>query len=147
MVLIYKSWVSLNMSFLDDSKPRFRNRNPSNNWKHWSYVCENEKNTNKYYVANWYFLVNIHVYSFLYGTDSWTMEKRIMQRLVVFEMWIFCRLLKILWTRQLTTDNVIRVMETDREPLYHVTRCKISNMGHTYRETNCQLLRVMEAKI
>lgn len=60
----------------------------------------------------------------LYGTESWTMEKRIMQRLEAFEMWIFRRLLKIPWTRRMTNENVIRMMGTDRELLQHVTQRK-----------------------
>lgn len=96
-----------------------------------------------------YRFVKSYIYSvLLYGTESWTMGKRIMQRLEAFEMWIFRRLLKIPWTRRITNENVLRMMGTDRELLQHVKQRKTGYLGHVYRGEKYQLLRLlMEGKI
>lgn len=96
-----------------------------------------------------YRFVKTYIYSILlYGTECWTMGKRIMQRLEAFEMWVFRRLLKIPWTRRMTNENVIGMMGTDRELLQHVKRRKTSYLGHIYRGPKYQLLKlIMEGKI
>ena len=50
-----------------------------------------------------------------YGAETWTITKSQLSRLDAFEMWVYCRVLKISWTEKITNEEVLRRMGTGRE--------------------------------
>ena len=96
-----------------------------------------------------YRFVKAYIYSIvLYGTESWTLKARSMQRLEAFEMWVMRRMLKISWTEHTSNETVLRRMNADREILGIVKRRKTSYLGHIYRGERYEFLRlIMEGKI
>ena len=67
---------------------------------------------------------------FLYGVEAWTLKVTTLNRLEAFEMWIFRRMLRIPRVERVTSRDVLKRSNTQRE-LINVVRCwKISYLGH-----------------
>ena len=65
-------------------------------------------------------LINCYVWSvLLYGTETWTINKAMENRITSFEMWIYRRIMKISWKR----------MKTNKEILHMVGRKQIALVG------------------
>lgn len=96
-----------------------------------------------------YRFVKGYVYSvLLYGVETWTLKAKTMNRLEAFEMWIFRRLLRIPWTDRVRNDEVLRRMGTERMLLQIVKKRKTAYLGHIFRNTKYQFLKlIMEGKI
>ena len=96
-----------------------------------------------------YRFVKAYIYSILlYGAESWTLGVRSMRRLEAFEMWLMRRMLRISWTEHITNETVLRRMNVDREILGIVKRRKTSYLGHIYRGSRYEFLRlIMEGKV
>lgn len=96
-----------------------------------------------------YRFVKGYVYSvLLYGVETWTLKAKTMNRLEAFEMWIYRRLLRIPWTDRVRNDEVLRRMGTERMLLQIVKKRKTAYLGHIFRNTKYQFLKlIMEGKI
>lgn len=96
-----------------------------------------------------YRFVKCYIYSvLLYGVETWTIKANTMNRLEAFEMWVFRRMLKIPWTDHVTNAEVINRMGRERELLQLVKRRKAAYLGHIFRNTKYQFLKlIMEGKI
>ena len=71
-----------------------------------------------------------------------------MRRLEAFEMWLIRRMLRISWMEQITNKTVLRRMNVDRENFGIVKRRKTSYLGHIYRGSRYEFLRlIMEGKV
>lgn len=96
-----------------------------------------------------YRFIKCYVYSvLLYGVETWTLKANTMNRLEAFEMWLFRRLLKISWTDHTSNTEVLNRMGVERELLQIVKRRKTAYLGHIFRNTKYQFLKlIMEGKI
>ena len=65
---------------------------------------------------------------------------------VVFEMWIYCRVLKISWAEHITNEEVLRRMGTGREIVRQFKTRKLQYVGHPIRHNTSQL-QLIEGKI
>ena len=50
-----------------------------------------------------------------YGAETWTITQSLLSRLDAFEMWVYRSVLKISWTENITNEEVLRRLRTDRE--------------------------------
>jgi len=53
----------------------------------------------------------------LYGIEGWTLNISTMNKLEAFEMWVYRRVLRIPWSAKRTNDEVLRIINKDRELL------------------------------
>ena len=51
----------------------------------------------------------------LYRSESWTLQKRHVERLEPLEMWTWRRMMRISWTEQKTKQEVLQAVRTQRE--------------------------------
>ena len=61
-------------------------------------------------------LIRCYVFSVLfYGVESWTLTETTTKKLESFEMWLYRRTLRILWTARITNVEVFRKMKKEKE--------------------------------
>ena len=46
---------------------------------------------------------------------QWTLQKEDIRRLEAFEMWIWRRMMKVLWTEHKTNEEVLQMVDAERE--------------------------------
>jgi len=69
----------------------------------------------------------------LYATETWTLRKVDIQRLKLFEIWIWRRLMKISWTEHRSNQEVLDMVDENRS-LMNTTRQRQKNwLGHMLR--------------
>jgi len=54
--------------------------------------------------------------------EGWTLKVSTMNKLEVFEMWVYRRVLSIPWTARRTNDEVLRIIDKDSELLDTIKR-------------------------
>ena len=71
-----------------------------------------------------------------------------MRRLEAFEMWLMRRMLRISWTKHIRNKTILIRMNVNREILGIVKRTKTIYLGHIYRGSRNEFLRlIMEGKV
>jgi len=61
-------------------------------------------------------MVKVFVWSVvLYGSETWTLQKEDIWPLEAFEMWIWRRMMKVLWTEHKTNEEVLQMVDIERE--------------------------------
>lgn len=69
----------------------------------------------------------------LYGSETWSLKVKSLNRIEAFEMWTLRRLLRIPWTDHLTNQEVLRRAGVERQLLNIVRQKKVSYLGHILR--------------
>ena len=69
----------------------------------------------------------------LYGAESWTLSKKMEEKLQAMEMWIWRRMLKISWTERKSNEEVLRMIGEKRELTKTVRKRQMKFIGHTMR--------------
>ena len=65
----------------------------------------------------------------VYGCDSWTIKKAEHQRIDVFELWCWRRLLRVLWTARRSNQSVLKeISDYSLERL--MLKLKLQHFGH-----------------
>ena len=65
----------------------------------------------------------------MYGCDSWTIKKAEHQRIDVFELWCWRRLLRVLWTARRSNQSVLKeISDYSLEGL--MLKLKLQYFGH-----------------
>jgi hypothetical protein len=63
-------------------------------------------------------LIKCYIYpTLLYGSETWTTNKNLEDRINAFEMWVFRRLGRISWKERLTNESVLKRIGMKRELL------------------------------
>ena len=84
----------------------------------------------------------------LYGIEEWSLKVSEMNRLEIFEMWVYHRVLKIPWTARATNGGVLRRMGKNQEILTMIKRRKTAYLGHIMHNTKYELLqKIIQGKI
>ena len=78
-----------------------------------------------------------------YGAKGWTPKKADEKRIESSEMWIYRRMLRVSWTEHRTDASIRLELNTTRQLLGCVVRCKLSYFGHTIRDGGCELVKCM----
>jgi len=77
----------------------------------------------------------------LYGSETWTLQKEDIQRLEAFEIWIWTRMMKLPWTEHKTNEEILQMVETEREIMDTVRSRQTRWLGHILRHDS--FLRIM----
>ena len=79
----------------------------------------------------------------MYGSETWSLKLRSLNRVEAFEMWCLRRLLKIPWVDHITNEEVLRRANTQRKLLDLVKQRKVSYLGHIVRNDKYKLLNII----
>jgi len=82
----------------------------------------------------------------LYGAETWTMRKEDIRRLEAFEMWIWRRMEKISWTKHVTNEEVLNLVEEKRSLVDTVKTRQKNWIGHLLRGDSLQR-DIMEGRL
>lgn len=66
-------------------------------------------------------------------TESWTLNYAVTMKLETFHLWLYRRMLKILWITQITNTEVLRKMNKDTELINIIKIGKFQYLGHIMR--------------
>ena len=70
-----------------------------------------------------------------YGCESWTIKKAKCQRIDVFELWCWRRLLRVPWTATRSSQSILKISpECSLEGL--ILKLKLQYFGHLMRRTH-----------
>ena len=82
----------------------------------------------------------------LYDAETWTLRAIDQKRLESFEMWCWRRMEKISWTDHVRNEEVLLIVNEQRNILREIRNRKANWIGHILRR-NCLLKQVIEGKI
>ena len=71
----------------------------------------------------------------LYGCKSWTINKTEYQRIDLFELWCWRRLLRIPWTARLSNESVLKEISTEYSLQGLMLKLKLQYFGHLMPRT------------
>jgi len=93
--------------------------------------------------------VQCYVWSvLLYGVEGWTLKVSAINKLEAFEMWLYRRVLKILWTARMTNEEILRRANRRRKLFETIKKRKTAYLGHIMRNERYQFLQLLiEGKI
>ena len=82
----------------------------------------------------------------LYGCETWTVKKKMEEKIEAAEMWFLRRMLRVPWTARISNEEVMRRVDVERNLLKTLRRTQLRFMGHIMRtdglEKDCLLGRV-----
>ena len=82
---------------------------------------------------------------FQYGVEGWTLNRSNRNRIEVFEMWSWRKMLSISWQEHRTNDSILTELGLDRELMGRVAKLKLQYFDHITRRSAGQLaLTVLE---
>ena len=90
-------------------------------------------------------LVHCYVLStFLYASESWTLNKQIEDRINALEMWIYRRMLKVSYTDRVSSEEILRRVGGKRNLVRMIKTRKMQYFEHIVRADGMQRLCWME---
>ena len=79
-------------------------------------------------------IMKAYVWSIVtYGAETWTLNKKMEQKLEAFEMWCYRRMQRISWTEHVTNNEVLVQVHEERSLLKTIQRRALSYLGHVLR--------------
>ena len=66
----------------------------------------------------------------VYGCESWTIKKTERQRIAVFELWCWRRLLRVPWTARRSNQSVLKEISPDYSLEGLMLKLKLQYFGH-----------------
>ena len=66
----------------------------------------------------------------MYGCESWTVKKAERQRIYVFELWCWRRLLRVPWTARRSNQSILKEINTDYSLEGLMLKLKLQYFGH-----------------
>ena len=81
------------------------------------------------------------------GCESWAIKKAEGQRIYVFEMWCWRRLLRVPWTARRSNQSILKEINTEYSLEGLMLKLKLQFFGHLIRRTDSLEKTVMLGKI
>jgi len=81
------------------------------------------------------------------GCESWTIKKAEGQRIYVFEMWCWRRLLRVPWTARRSNQSILKEINTEYSLEGLMLKLKLQFFGHLIQRTDSLEKTVMLGKI
>ena len=72
----------------------------------------------------------------MYGCESWTIKKAESQRIDVFELWCWIRLLRVPWTARRSNQSVLKEISPEYSLEGLMLKLKLQYFGHLIRRTD-----------
>ena len=66
----------------------------------------------------------------MYGCESWTIKTAERQRIDVFELWCWRRLLRVLWTARTSSQSILKEVSTEYSLERLMLKLKLQHFGH-----------------
>ena len=83
----------------------------------------------------------------MYGCESWTIKKAEHQRIDVFELWCWRRLLRVPWTARRYNQSVLKKISSEYSLEGLMLKLKFQYFGHLMQRTNSLEKTLMLGKI
>ena len=83
----------------------------------------------------------------LYGCETWTMRKDVVNKLKAFEMWAWRRMEKVNWKDKKTNEEILISVGEERSFVPAVTKRKKNWIGHVLRENSLLELMIEERRV
>ena len=83
----------------------------------------------------------------MYGCDSWTIKKAECQRIDVFELWCWRRLLRAPWTARRSNQSILKEISSEYSLEGLMLKLKLQHFGHLLRRTDSLEKTLMLGKI
>ena len=83
----------------------------------------------------------------MYGCDSWTIKKAEGQRIDVFELWCWKRLLRVPWTARKSNQSILKEISPEYSLVGLILKLKFQYFGHLMRRTDSFEMTLMLRKI
>ncbi|KAI5742443.1 hypothetical protein M8J77_007236 [Diaphorina citri] len=93
--------------------------------------------------------VNVLISEVGYGSEAWTFNKQMSDRITSLENWCYRRMLKISWTEKISNVEVLRRIQKRKfELLTMIKKRKLRYAGHILHGSNGTLLpKIIEGRI
>ena len=82
----------------------------------------------------------------MYECDSWTIKKTECQRVDVFELWCWRRLLRVLWTAKISNQSILRKVSLEHSLQGLMLKLKLQYFGHLMQRTDSMEKTLMLGK-
>ena len=83
----------------------------------------------------------------MYGCESWTVKKAECQKIDVFELWCWRRLLRVPWTAKRTNQSILKEISPGCSLEGLMLKLKLQYFGHLIRRTDSLEKTLMLGKI
>ena len=83
----------------------------------------------------------------MYGYESWTIKKAEGQRIYVFELWCWRRLLRVPWTARRSSQSILKEISPGRSLEGLMLKLKLQYFGHLMRKADSFEKTLMLGKI
>ena len=82
----------------------------------------------------------------LYGCETWTLTKALIDKLEACEMWFLRRMGKISWKQKIRNEDVLKQLEIKKSLLSTIKERKLKFFGHTKRHDSI-MKNILEGKL
>ena len=72
----------------------------------------------------------------IYGCESWTIKKAACQRIDVFELWYWRRLLRVPWTARRSNQSILKEISPEYSMEGLMLKLKLQYFGHLMQRTD-----------
>ena len=72
----------------------------------------------------------------MYGCESWTIKKAECQRIDVFELWYWRRLLRVPWTARRANESILKEINPEYSLEGLMLKLKLKYFGHLMRKAD-----------
>jgi len=83
----------------------------------------------------------------MYGCESWTIKEAEYQRIDVFELWWWRRLLRVLWTTRRSNQSILKEISPEYSLERLILKLKLQYLGHLMRRADSFEKTLMLGKI
>ena len=83
----------------------------------------------------------------MYGSESWTIKKAKCQRIDVFELWCWRRLLTVPWTARRSNQSILKEVNPEYSLEGLMLKLKLQYFGHLMKRANSLEKTLMLGKI
>ena len=83
----------------------------------------------------------------MYGCESWSVKKAECQRIDVFDLWCWRRLLRVPWTARRSNQSILKEINPEHSMEGMMLKPKLRNFGYLMRRANSLEKTLMLGKI
>ena len=76
----------------------------------------------------------------MYGSESWTLSRGLINKLNAAEMWFYRRMLRISWTNRITNEEVLRRIGMQRTLVKEIRKRQLNFLEHILRKEKIEHL-------
>ena len=80
----------------------------------------------------------------MYGCESWTIKKSELQRIDVFQLWCWKRLLRVLWTARRSNQSILKEFSPEYSFEGLMLKLKLQYCGHLMRTDSFEKTLMLE---